>query len=275
MSQTKITDFTRGNITRQLIAFASPLFLANLLQVVYNMVDMIVVGKVLGKVGTSAIAVGGDVIAFLTFVAMGFSNAGQVLIARFVGAKETHEIGTFIGTMSGFLIVCAICVSGLSLTFHDEILNLMRTPVEAYQGAASYSGICMAGLIFIYGYNMVSAILRGMGDSKHPLIFIGIAAALNVVLDVLFVMIMNLGVGGAALATVISQGASFACCAVFLVRNSSKFGLTIRLREFIHWDRGMLGNLVKLGVPMAIKTASIQISKLFVNAWVNSYGVEV
>ena len=275
MSNTKIRDFTHGNITRQLITFAWPLFLSNLLQVVYNMVDMIIVGQVLGKAGTSAVAVGGDVSAFLTFIAMGFSGAGQVLVAKYIGARQTDKLGRFVGTMSGFLLVCALIISCIAFAFQDGILQLMNTPTESYQGAADYSAICMAGLVFIYGYNIVSAVLRGMGDSKHPFVFIGIAAGLNVVLDVLFVIVLDYGAGGAALATVISQGVSFISCCIFLLRHKEQFSLSFAWKDFIFWDRSMLGSLVKLGAPMALKSAAVQFSKLFVNSWINSYGVEV
>ena len=273
MSQ--IRDFTKGNISKQLVVFAWPLFLSNLLQVVYNMVDMVVVGNALGKVGISAVAVGGDVSNLLTFIAMGFSNAGQVLIARYIGARQEDKIGAFVGTMSGFLMVCAVLISMLGLSFQDDLLRLMNTPAESYAGAVSYSTICMSGLAFIYGYNIVSAILRGMGDSKHPFIFISIAAVLNVVLDLVFVLGFGMGAGGAALATVISQAVSFIACTIFLIRRREEFKMDIRPRDFVRWNRGMLGALVKLGIPMAIKTASIQVSKLFVNSWINSYGVAV
>ena len=275
MSKTHIRDFTQGNITKQLITFAWPLFLANLLQVVYNMVDMIIVGQALGKAGTSAVAVGGDISMFLTFVAMGFSSAGQVLIAKYIGARETGKLGRFVGTMTGFMFLCSLSISAAALLCQDGILRLMNTPAESYAEASNYAAICMAGLVFITGYNMVSAILRGMGDSKHPFLFIGIAATLNVVLDLVFVMGLDMGAGGAALATVISQGVSFLSCAVFLLRRKEQFSLHLSWGDLIHWDREMLGNLVKLGVPMALKFAAIQFSRLFVNSWINSYGVVV
>ena len=275
MKGSGIKDFTQGNITKQLVVFAWPLFLSNLLQVVYNLVDMVVVGNVLGKVGLSAVSVGGDLSHLLTFIAMGYASAGQVLIARYVGAKQTEKIGRFVGTMSAFLLVCALVVSAVALSLQDRLLHWMNTPELAYEGASAYSGICMVGLVFIYGYNVVSAILRGMGDSKHPFIFVSIAAVTNLVLDLLLVVGFDMGPGGAALATVISQGFSFLACVVFLYRNREKFGLVISKDDFIHWDGEMLGALVKLGTPMAIKSASIQISKLFVNSWINSYGVVV
>ncbi len=275
MQSSQIRDFTRGSITRQLLVFAWPLFLSNLLQVVYNMVDMIIVGNHLGKAGISAVSIGGDVSHFLTFVAMGFSSAGQVIIARLIGSSQREKLGRFVGTMSGFLMLCAILLSALSFILRDGILRLMNTPQEAYAGALAYSCICMAGLVFIYGYNIVSAVLRGMGDSKHPFVFISIAAVLNLVLDILFVMGLEMGAGGAALATVISQGVSFVLCAVFLAKHRAAFELDMRFSDFIRWDKTLLLELVGLGVPMAIKSASIQVSKLFVNSWINSYGIAV
>lgn len=275
MTRTQIRDFTEGNITRQLISFAWPLLLANILQIVYSTVDMIIVGNVVGKAGTSAVTVGGDVVNLLTFVGIGFASAGQILIARYIGAKEHDKIGRFVGTMSSFLLVCAVVISILGWVFQTPLLQVMNTPNEAYAGAEAYSSICMAGLVFIYGYNVVSAILRGMGDSKHPLLFIGIAVILNVLLDILFVIVFDTGAAGAALATVISQAVSFLLCTAFLVIRRREFALNITLRDFLHWDRGMLAAFVKLGTPMAIKFASVQVSKLFVNSWINSYGVAV
>ena len=275
MKGTQIKDFTKGNITPQLIKFAFPLFCANLLQVVYNMVDMVVVGNVIGKAGISSVAVGGDIAAFMTFVAMGFANAGQVIIAKYIGAGKREKIGRFVGTMGGFLFLCAIVVSLIAFVFRVQILDLMNTPPEAYDGAMSYSVISMAGLVFVYGYNAVSAILRGMGDSKHPFVFIAIAAILNVILDLIFVAGFGMGAGGAALATVISQAISFISCTIFLIIKHSEFELNVKFKDFIVPDKQMLGALVKLGVPMAIKSASIQFSKLFVNSWINGYGVAV
>lgn len=275
MTNSHIKDFTKGNITKDLIIFAWPLLLSNILQVVYSMVDMIIVGKVMGKVGTSAVTVGGDVTNLLTFIGMGFASAGQVLIARYVGAKQRDKIGKFVGTMTSFLFIMAIIVSIFGLVSQDLILRLMNTPAEAYDGAAAYSSICISGLVFIYGYNVTSAILRGMGDSKHPLIFIAIAAIINIALDLIFVAGFNMGAGGAALATVISQAISFILCLIFLIRKKEMFSLNIAKNDFIHWNRDMLSAFVKLGVPMAIKFAAISVSRMFVNSWINGYGVAV
>lgn len=271
----KITDFTSGNIPKQLVIFALPLFLSNLLQIVYNMVDMIVVGNTLGSVGLSAVSVGGDVTNFMTFISMGFSGAAQVIISQYIGAGQREKIGKFVSTMFSFLTVCALVISVVCIFLRNHILVWMNVPEEAMTQALGYSTVCMMGLVFIYGYNIGSAILRGMGDSKHPFLFISFAAVLNLVLDIVFVAYVGMGAKGAALATVISQGTSFVTCAFFLIRHRDEFELTIKTKDFFRWDKEMLGALIKLGTPMAIKSASVSFSKLFVNSWINSYGVTV
>lgn len=270
-----ITDFTKGPITPQLLKFTMPLFFASALQVVYNMVDMIVVGHVLGKTGLAAVSVGGDVAHFLTFLAMGFSNAGQVIISHYIGAKEEHKIGRFIGTLFFTLTVLGGLLSVGCLIWREPILQVMNTPPEAWQDALGYATVSIIGTVFIYGYNAASAVLRGLGDSKHPLIFIGIASGLNIVLDIWFVIGLNMRAMGAALATVISQSLSFICCAVFVYKKRQQFGLTFRAEYFLKIQKEEFVRLVKLGVPMAIKSAAIMFSKLFVNAYINAYGVAV
>ena len=270
-----ITDFTQGSVPKQLLRFATPLLLANLLQVVYNMADMVIVGQVMGSVGLSAVSIGGDVSSFLTFVAMGFSNAGQVIISQFIGAGQKRKVGAFTGTMFTFLLGFAVVLGGICLLFRQGILGLMNTPEAAWQEALNYSTVCILGLVFIYGYNMVSAVLRGMGDSKHPFIFIGLAAVMNVVLDIVLVWGLKMGAMGAAIATVFSQGFSFVCCVVFLWRSRQEMGFEVSLDDFLHPKMEYLSPLVKLGIPMAIKSAAIHFSKLFVNSWINSYGVAV
>ena len=274
-NQKVIHNFSEGNIPKQLIMFASPLFLSSLMQIIYNAVDMIVVGQKLGQVGLSAVSVGGDISHFLTFFAMGFSNAGQILISQYIGAKQQDKLGRFISTMFTTLMGCAVGVSAVCLALRHTLLQLMNTPAAAYDGALAYSTVSMIGLVFIYGYNSGSAVLRGMGDSRHPFIFISTASVLNILLDILFVMVLPFGCMGAALATVISQGISFVLCASYLYRNRGAIGIDFTLHNFTNPDKDMFLSLVKLGLPMAIKSASIQISKLFVNSFINSFGVAV
>ena len=274
-AKTNTRDFTHGSVTKQLLTFAAPLFFSNLLQIVYNMVDMIIVGQKLGRVGLSAVSVGGNVSHFLVFVAMGFSGAGQVIISQYLGAGQKEKVGKFIGTMFSFLMLCALVISALCLGFRVPIMRVMNTPPESFDEALAYATVCAAGLVFTYGYNIVSAVLRGLGDSIRPFIFISIAAVTNIFLDLLLVMGFDMGSAGAAIATVFSQALSFILSSIYILRHRDLYGITLRGRELLHIERGMLSRLVQLGIPMAIKSAAVQISMLFVNSWINSYGVAV
>lgn len=274
-ANTNIKDFTTGSITKQLLRFSLPLLMSNLLQIVYNMVDMIVVGQVLGDVGLSAVSLGGDVTNFMTFIVMGFANAGQILISQYIGEKRTDRIGRLVGTLSMFMLIMSATISVVCLILRVPILKIMNTPPESFDEALAYSSICMAGLVLIAGYNLVSAILRGMGDSKHPFMFISIAAVMNLVLDIVLVVYCRMGAAGAALATVVSQGFSFLCCVFMLFKQRKAFALDVSSKEFFSIDRECLRELVNLGIPMAIRSAAIQFSKLCVHSWVNSYGVAV
>lgn len=270
--KTLINDLTQGSVTRLLLIFAFPLLCSNLLQTVYNMVDMIVIGQFVGKVGLSAVSIGGDVLHCLTFIVMGFSNAGQVLLSQYIGAGDRARVKGTIGTMFTLIFACAVVLSVVCLVFIDPLLELINTPADAWDYAKDYSVTCICGLIFIYGYNLISSILRGMGDSKHPFIFISIAAVTNLVLDLLFVAVFHMGPFGAALATVIGQALSFICSIVYLYRNREAFGFDFKLKSF-KLDKDVLPRLVKLGLPMCLQSAAIQFSMVFVNSYINSYGV--
>ena len=269
-----IADFTHGPVAKQLLYFALPLFASQLLQILYNMADMVIVGQVMGKVGLSAVAIGGDITNCLTFVAMGFSNAGQVLIALYVGAGKERQLTAFVNTLFAFLGAIAAVTTSLGLYWRHEILALMQAPPESFDEALAYASLTMGGLIFIYGYNSVSAILRGVGDSKHPFYFISIAAVTNIILDIVLVIFCRQGAAGAALATVISQALSFLLGLGFLWQRRRDYGLWQDEHPF-SLDSHAAVQLIKLGVPMAIKNASVQFSKLFVSSWINSYGVAV
>ena len=168
-----IRDLTTGSVPGTLLRFSLPLLLSGLLQLVYNMVDMIVVGNFVGTEGLSAVSIGGEVLMLITFVAMGFSNAGQILISRYVGAKRTDLVGEMVGTLFTLLESLAVIIMIIFLFTYQGIIAWLNTPEEIWEYTRQYSITCVWGIVFIYGYNLVSAILRGMGDSKHPFIFIG------------------------------------------------------------------------------------------------------
>lgn len=267
-----VKDLTTGSVTKQLLVFALPLFVSNSLQALYNIVDMIIVGQFIGGAGMSAVSIGGDLLHLLTFVAMGFSSAGQVLIARNVGAGNSKTVSRIIGTLFSFLLGISVIISVVCYILRFPILNALNTPIESYEYAMDYMVTCIFGLVFIYGYNIVSAILRGMGDSKRPFFFVAIAAILNIILDYVFVVNFHMEVFGAALATVIGQGVSFIASLVYLYIRREGFGFDFKVRSFaIHGDT--LKPLVLLGIPMAIQSAAVSFSKILLLAWINLEGV--
>ena len=270
--ETMVKDMTTGNVTMLLLSFALPLFVSNALQAVYNIVDMIVVGQFIGGAGMSAVSIGGDILNLLTFVAMGFSSAGQVLVARDVGSQRMDQVKKTIGTMFTFLLGISLLISVGCYFIRHDILRWLNTPAESYEFTLSYTVTCIVGLFFIYGYNIVSAILRGMGDSRRPFLFIAIAATLNIVLDIVFVAGCGMKVFGAALATVISQAGSFVISLIYLYRRKESFGFDFKLKSF-RIEPVALKPLVALGIPMAIQSAAISLSKIVLMSWINLFGV--
>lgn len=270
--KTMAKDLTTGSVPKLLIIFAAPLFVSNALQAIYNIVDMIVVGHVIGGTGMSAVAIGGNILNILNFIVMGFSGAGQIIIARAVGEKDMDAVKKTIGTMFTLLLSAALVMSILSIFLRENLLKLVNTPAESYKYTMDYTLVCMCGLVFIYGYNIVSAIMRGMGDSKRPFMFVAIASVLNIILDILFVAILGMEVKGAALATVIGQGVSFIFAMCYFYKHREEFGFDFRPESF-KINGFTIKKLCALGIPMAIQSAAITISMTVVAAWVNSFGV--
>ena len=265
-------DFTQGNIARLLFFFALPFMASNALQVLYSTIDMIIVGEFVGTPGLSAVSQSSQIVNFATMVCLGFSNAGQVLLAQAMGAGKRKEMNDIIGTLSVFIGALALVLTGIILCIQTWILDTMKIPAESYEMARDYLVICAIGLIFTAGYNMVSAVLRGMGDAKRPFLFIGIASAVNLVLDIIFTGILKWGVAGAAWATIIGQAASFLFSVVYLYRKRALFGFDFKRENFV--PRGKyIGMITGLGTPMAIQSGFINLSMLVVNSMINDIGV--
>lgn len=271
-NKSMVTDLTEGNVAKLLFTFAAPLFISNALQAIYNIVDMVVVGQVIGGNGMSAVATGGNILSLLNFIVMGFSSAGQILIAQEVGKKNMDGVRKIIGTMFTLLLSMSIIISLICFGFRDGLLRLVNTPEEAFDYTMEYTFVCMVGLVFIYGYNIVGAIMRGMGDSKRPFMFVAIASVINIVLDILFVAVFRMEVIGAALATVIGQAFSFLYALFYLYHHKESFGFDFKLESFKP-QLDTVKKLCALGIPMAIQSAAVTISMTVVAAWVNSFGV--
>ncbi len=265
-------DFTRGNVAKQMLLFMLPFMASNALQVFYSTIDMIIVGKYVGNPGLSAVSQSSQILNFATMVCFGFSNAGQVLVSQALGAGKRKELNQIIGTLFSLLAILALALTAVILIGRVWIMDVMNIPVESYDYAMEYLIICGAGLIFTAGYNMVSAVLRGMGDSKRPFLFIGIASAVNLMLDILFTGILGWEVAGAAWATIIGQGTSFLFSLFYLYRRRVSFGFDFKPRSFLI-NRQYAKLMFSLGAPMAIQAGCINVSMLFVNSMINDLGV--
>lgn len=267
-----ITDLTTGSTSKKLLTFSWPFMLSNLLQALYNMVDMAVVGNVIGSAGLAAVSNGGELMAAAMMVCMGFSAAGQVIISQCVGRGDSEGRRRAVGSLFTFTALLAVLLGVAGLIFVEDLLGLLNVPVEAFDGAMEYSLVCLLGMFFIAEYNAVSAILRGMGDSKRPMYFVALAAVANLVLDLLFVAVLDMGVAGAALATVMGQGLSFVCSIVYLYKKREAFGFDFKARSFLPAPDAMKA-IIKLGLPISLQTCAISFSRMFVSAYINEFGV--
>ena len=255
-----------------MLLFALPFMASNALLVFYSTIDMIIVGKCVGTPGLSAVSLSSQIINFASMVCLGFSNAGQVLLAQALGAGKKREMTDIIGTLFTFVSLLSLALSAAILGGQNLILRLIKVPMESFEMARQYLVICGAGLIFTAGYNLVSAVLRGMGDAKRPFLFIGIASAVNLVLDILFTGIFGWGVAGAAWATIIGQAVSFLFSLYYLYRKRAEFGFEFDKDSFIP-KRRYTRMIAAIGTPMAIQSGCINLSMLVVNALINDVGV--
>ena len=265
-------DFTKGNVAKQLLMFTLPFMASNALQVFYSTIDMMVVGKYVGTAGLSAVSQSSQILNFASMVCLGFSNAGQVLISQALGAGKHKEMNRIIGTLFSMVLILAAALSAVMLSARGWIMDVMNIPKASEGFALEYLLICGGGLVFTAGYNMVSAVLRGMGDSKRPFLFIGIASLVNLVLDLLFTGVFGWKVAGAAWATIIGQAVSFLFSLVYLYKRKKEFGFDFQLTSF-RMERRYTGMIFSLGTPMAIQSGCINLSMLFVNSMINDVGV--
>ena len=265
-------DFTRGSIPRQLLWFTLPFMASNAMQVLYSTIDMLIVGEFVGTAGLSAVSQSSQILNFVTMVCLGFSNAGQILVSQALGGGKRQELGRIMGTLFTLILALAAVMSAVVLLGKETIMDLMNMPAESRAFALDYLIICGAGLMFTAGYNMVSAVLRGMGDSKRPFLFIGIATVTNLALDILFTGVLGWEVAGAAWATIIGQAVSFLFSLLYLYRHRASLGLEIQPTDFKP-DRRYTGMILSLGTPMAVQSGCINLSMLFVNSMINDVGV--
>lgn len=302
-------NLAKGDLFHNMILFSLPYLLSYFLQTLYGLADLLIAGRFNGADVISAVSIGSQVMHMVTVMIVGLAMGTTVMIGRFVGAEDDDGIRRAIGnTVSLFTMIAAAATLAL-LGLTQPIVHLLSTPPEAVPGALAYLRICFAGIPFIVAYNILSSIFRGMGDSRSPMLFIAVACALNILLDLLFMGPMQLGAAGAALATVVAQAASVAFALVGIrktsmdrqrrgtadVRNasmdtsgeksnrtqghSSEEGRSsskhARADRIAWWDPAMLHQILSIGLPIACQDGFIQISFLIITVIANRRGVDI
>ena len=263
-------DLTQGNLVTTLLTFAMPYIAANFMQALYGAADLIIVGKFCDSSVVSAVATGSQLMQTLIFFITGLTVSATVLIGKAFGAKQYENIIKIINTMTICFIVAAMFMSSIIIMFDNWLLNILRTPQEAYGATASYIFVCALGLVFIFGYNAISAVLRGLGNSIAPMYFVAIACFVNIILDLLLVGKYSLGAQGAAIATVCSQIVSVVVGLIYLKKGN--FVFTFKFRN-INFDLETAKELFKIGLPLSLQDTLIPISFLFLFTIANSMGI--
>ena len=260
-------DLTQGSVGKQLIKFSVPFLLSNLLQAFYSVADMIIVGRLCGTHGITGVNIGSQINILVTGAAFGLAVGGTVLIAQYGGAKKFDEQRKTIGTLfTAYMILSVVC-SAVMLLLNTTLLDVLKTPQVAYTEAKNYYNICMAGLVFMFAYNVISAILRGMGDSKRPLYFVLIATIVNIIGDIILVGPFKMGAAGAAYATVAAQALSVVLSLIYLAKNHFFNGYS---KSDFKIDKEKMKMLLKLGLPSSVQQVVVSFSFLTLTALVNS-----
>ena len=263
-------DFTQGNILKKLVLFMMPVLGALVLQAAYGAVDLLVVGRFGSTSGLSAVSTGSQVLNLVTFVVIQFAMGITVLIARYLGEKRTEQIGSVIG---GGAVVFAMMSLGLFIVmvcFAHPISVIMQAPAEAVDLTSSYIRICGSGIFFIVAYNLLSAVFRGLGDSKSPLLFVLVACIANIIGDLVLVAGFHMDAAGAALATVTAQALSVVFAVILLLKKNLPF--TILKKDFCL--NSQCRRFLKIGLPLALQEFLTQVSFLALCAFVNRLGLE-
>lgn len=263
-------NLTTGSVFKTVVYFSLPYLLSYFLQTLYGMADLFIIGQFNGVDSITAVSIASQVMHMLTVMIVGLAMGATVMIGRAVGAGKHEEVSSVIGnTIALFMALSVIIMIGLLLAV-KPIAAVMLTPSEAFGETVTYLTICMIGIPFITGYNIISSIFRGMGDSKSPMYFIGIACAANIVLDYLFIGVFKLGAAGAALGTTLSQTISVIVSLTFIRKR--KMGISLSLKD-LKPKTAVILNLLKVGIPVALQDGFIQISFLIITIIANNRGL--
>lgn len=263
------TLLTEGPIGRKILAFAFPLFLGNLFQQLYNTADSLIVGNFIGSDALAAVSSSGSLIFLLVGFFNGISVGAGVVIARYFGARDSEKVERSVHTTVAFGIVSGIVLTILGIAFTPLILTWMGTPQDVLPSSILYFRIYFCGSVAFVLYNIFVGILQSVGDSRHPLFYLIISSVVNVALDLLFVAVLRLGVGSAALATVISQFLSAILCFIRLTRTKEEYRIVIKN---IRFDMIMLKQVIQNGLPTGLQNSIIAFANVVVQSNINAFG---
>ena len=263
-------DMTRDSVTRHLLGYAVPMVLGNIMQLTYNAADSVIISKNLGQDALAAVSVCDPIMTVMVLGASGMGIGASVLMSRFYGAKEREKLRREFSTTLLFGVAFSLVVFLLGLAFAPQLLRLIKTPASSFPQALTYLRVIFVGFLFTFQYNILSSALRSLGDSRAPVWFLGISCAVNICLDLLFVVLLRMGVAGAGLATVIAEAVSVALCVWWIEKRVPDLALR---REDLGVDKALLKETVKNGALTALQQAAQPVGKVLIQGTINLQGV--
>lgn len=263
-------DLTQGSVLKNIILFSLPYFLSYFLQTLYGLADLFIVGQFDGVDSITAVSIGSQIMHMITVMIVGLSMGATVCIAQACGAKDSEKLRYSIGNTVTVFFILSLLLTCLLLFFTDMIADLVKTPEEAVLDTREYLVICFAGIPLITAYNIVSSVLRGLGDSKSPMYFIAIACVANIFLDYLFIGYFKLGATGAALGTTIAQGISVVCAFFYIRKNNSKEAFSA---AYLKLKGNVAKRLLRIGIPICAQDGFIQTAFMIITVIANMRGL--
>ena len=263
-------NYTSGSVFKNILIFSLPYLFSYFLQTLYGMADLFIIGQFEGVAGTTAVSIGSQVMHMLTVMIVGLAMGATVSIGQAIGANNREEASSDIGNTVTLFLLLSLVLTVVLLLLVKPIVSIMSTPSEAVNGTIAYLTICFIGIPFITAYNIISSILRGMGDSKSPMYFIAVACVMNIILDYIFMGALHLGPAGAALGTTLSQTISVAAALIFLMKK--EHGLSLHRADFKP-QSPIMGRILKIGVPIAMQDGLIQVAFILITIIANQRGL--
>lgn len=263
-------ELTSGSVMKNLLFFSLPYLLSFFLQTLYGMADLLIIGQYGGVADTTAVSVGSQVMHMLTVMIVGLAMGATVNIGQAIGGRDNRRAALFTGNTVTLFMGLSSVLTLLLLVLRSAIVSAVSTPADAAAGTGDYLTICFIGIPFITAYNIISAVFRGMGDSKSPMYFIAVACAANIALDYLFIGAFGMGPAGAALGTVLSQAISVIISLIVIKRRSTGLALT---KADIRPNKQIIGKILKIGIPVAMQDGFIQIAFMVITVIANRRGL--